>query len=162
MATLREITDGIEAVLAGLYPAVLRKVRKRDPGSAGRPGSSLTAADIRPEGIFLLVTGDPDPIDLPGATFEGISDAYTVDIVYAKPYQPGSPAIDENDTLRTLRQNVMTSLNKPYIDGTGRSAVVMRFDNKKPYEETVGADTVSVSRQTMTVMTWLDREVADP
>lgn len=162
MATLREITDGIEAVLDDLYPTVTRQVRKRDPGPAGKPGSSLTAADLKTEGVFILVTGDADPIDRPGASFEAVSDAFTIDIVYAKPYPPGQKITDEQDDIRTIRRTVMSALNKPYIDGIGRSAVVLRFDNEKPYEEVVGADTASVSRQTMTVMTWIDREVADP
>lgn len=160
MATLRQITDAIESVLNGLYPLVQRKVRKHDPGPAGKPGSSLTAADIRPEGIFILVTGTPDPIDRQGASFESISDAFSIDIIYAKPRQPGSDAIDEQDAIRTLRLNVMTALNVPYLEDVGNSAVVMRFDNGRPYDDVVGADTMSCSVQTMTVMTWVEREVA--
>jgi hypothetical protein len=161
LATLREITDGIEGVLDTLYPLVTRKVRKHDPGPAGKPGSSLTAADLKPEGIFLLVTGAVDPVDRQ-ASFESISDAYTIDIIFAKPYQPGPDAINESDTIRTMRLNMLQALNRPYIEGVGMSAVVLRFDNGQPYEEVVGGNTVSCSVQSMVVTTWVDREVAQP
>jgi hypothetical protein len=153
MATIAEVITGVTNVLNGLYPTLTVYPRKRPLGPVRTPLSGFAVGDIGTAGCFILVTGDPDPIDTAGS-FETVTDRFTLDINYAKVAPPGDR--DEDDEIRVKRAAILNAFNVTHLVGVP-TVLMVGFDNGRPYQEVSGNDTINASVQSVSYLLFTPR-----
>jgi hypothetical protein len=148
MATIADVLVGVTNVLNELYPLLPVYERKRPPGPVKKPLAGFALGDSLKNGCFIIVTGDPDPIDTQG-DFETVSDQYTLDIYYMKTAVPGER--DEDEDVRDKRAAILAALNVVHLPNV-QNVLMVGWDSGQPYQEVSGNDTINASLQSVSYM----------
>ncbi len=159
MASIADVLQGVTSVLNTLYPTLPVYKRKKPLGPVKTPLSGYMTGDNVKSGAFYIVTGAVDPIDGDGATLEIITDTYDLDLHYVKLVPNQESSREEDADVRTKRTAIMLALNVPRLPGV-TGALMVGFDNGRPYAEVAGADHLLASVQSMRYTTFATRGVA--